>query len=372
MNLINILKEKNKKLVLCITGGGTSAISNLLSAGGGSSVVLDAQVPYSKEALDKYLGKAPDKYCSMDTACSLASMSWFNAIKLGSEVQNAIGVGVTCSLAKENKTSEPERYSDGSIRPHIAYIAIHDKDITRTFKIELDQNDRYREDEEDLIGESILCAIRLSVDDKYSSYEYPFWVLSDNDIVTSVNYHLSHILRQDLVLPNNIKDPFCYSIGDSSSNILFSGSFNPFHEGHRQIAECIYEKYGEQVDFEISLLNRDKPPVDYFSLYNRIKSIPRNESFCGRIFVTNTSLFLEKELLFPNHRFVVGGDTWNRIVNDDENIISVEDKFIVVPRNGEELNRYDNSGMWINFEQLDINVKNISSTEIRRKIYERA
>ena len=49
MDLIELLKAKNKLIHITLTGGGSLFISDLLSNGGASSVFLGATIPYHAE-----------------------------------------------------------------------------------------------------------------------------------------------------------------------------------------------------------------------------------------------------------------------------------------------------------------------------------
>jgi nicotinic acid mononucleotide adenylyltransferase len=100
-----------------------------------------------------------------------------------------------------------------------------------------------------------------------------------------------------------------------SRKIIFAGSFDPCHKNHIEMARIAAKKYGTSVDFEISIINVDKPPIDYISLEDRITSIKdfHDPDFMGNIFVTNTPLFAEKANIFPNSTFIIGADTMNRL-----------------------------------------------------------
>jgi nicotinic acid mononucleotide adenylyltransferase/nicotinamide mononucleotide (NMN) deamidase PncC len=361
---IELLKEKNKKVVLAITGGGTEAIVALLEQGGASSVILDAQVPYACEALTKYLGRSPDKYCSKETACTMAATAWYNATKLGASMNDAVGVGVCCSLIREGIES-PELYPDGNKRRHCAYIAIHTKEETQTYEVKLNELGIDRKIQEQKIGSCIVSTLELLCEEQRN----PFWYLDDTDMVDGDKYSLKNIVNENARIPD--QGLFGFKIGGEPSKIVFPGSFNPFHDGHKAICEHVYKKYGEKICFEISLTNFDKPPVDYFSLYQRIASLPKDEEFFGGICVTNTPLFDDKIKVFPNHSFVVGADTWNRILTANSSIVESDElKLIVVPRHGVEV--LD----WLPFNNINVHSfsleqdfvgLDISSSQIRNK-----
>jgi hypothetical protein len=91
---------------------------------------------------------------------------------------------------------------------------------------------------------------------------------------------------------------------------LLSGSFNPLHEGHRRLAEAASASTGLATEFELSVVNADKPPMAGEEARRRV------EQFAGwaRLWVTQAPTFVEKAELFPGCLFVVGADTAARIV----------------------------------------------------------
>jgi hypothetical protein len=63
--LIKALHENPTKAVAYVTGGGVNTVSWLLSVPGASNTVLEATVPYARDALMDVLGgKEPEQYCS--------------------------------------------------------------------------------------------------------------------------------------------------------------------------------------------------------------------------------------------------------------------------------------------------------------------
>ena len=60
---------------------------------------------------------------------------------------------------------------------------------------------------------------------------------------------------------------------------------------------------------EISILNVDKPPLDYFEIERRAGQFPPEQT----VYLTRAATFEEKSRLFPGATFVVGGDTLRRI-----------------------------------------------------------
>ena len=91
---------------------------------------------------------------------------------------------------------------------------------------------------------------------------------------------------------------------------IFSGAFNPLHDGHIRLAHVAAETLRIPVLFELPIINADKAPIHYIEICRRISQ------FGGlhKIVLTRTPLFHQKSSLFPKSVFVIGFDTVARIV----------------------------------------------------------
>ena len=67
---------------------------------------------------------------------------------------------------------------------------------------------------------------------------------------------------------------------------------------------------GLRGSFEITVVNSDKPPLDYLTLSERINGLSKYP-----VWVTNAGTFDQKIGLFPSATFVVGADTILRIAD---------------------------------------------------------
>ncbi len=96
------------------------------------------------------------------------------------------------------------------------------------------------------------------------------------------------------------------STGPGSQALILSGSFNPLHAGHLEMAK-IAEQCAGQADcwFEISIRNVDKSTLNVDQLDRRVQQ----DFGPFGVVVTGEAKFTEKSGLFPNATFVVGADT---------------------------------------------------------------
>ncbi|MFO0914938.1 MAG: hypothetical protein U0795_18410 [Pirellulales bacterium] len=107
----------------------------------------------------------------------------------------------------------------------------------------------------------------------------------------------------------------CLGTGNLESRpdaqIIFPGSFNPFHQGHRRMAELAQLQLGRPVSFELSLVNVDKPNLSEDAVWERCRQFSTGDT----LWLTRAATFAEKARLFPRSWFVIGIDTLQRIVD---------------------------------------------------------
>jgi len=324
--------ESPCKVVLAITGGGAEILGELLRHGSGSATVLDAVVPYITDAMDRFLGRKPDKYCSEKTARLMAMVAYQQALELskgsgGLAAPDVIGIGATCKLKAANER-------DG--RKHEIHVAIQAVCKTGVCTLEL-AADRTREEEEKIAALLIFnvlarhCGVpEIDFSDGIGSGKERKEGTGEEIIekYASVFGPVGDLLRQQNSSQNS---PYA-TLGVARINLneakasgepgkpgevklVFPGSFDPCHRNHIFMAKLASEKLNEPVHFEISLTNVDKPPIDFISLSQRLDSLReyKEEAFMGGLCLTNAPLFLQKVNLFPNSTFIVGADTIKRI-----------------------------------------------------------
>lgn len=283
-----------------MTGGGSLSIGRLLEVPGGSKSILEAIVPYSAAALIEFLAARPEQFCSEATARAMAMAALERARRLApdGEATRLVGLACTASLASDR----PKR------GPHRAHLAWQSSATSSSLSVEFVKGRRSRPQEESLVADLILAlaaeaaglapdwgAIPLSADEPVSRRRLdapPAWqalLLGD---------------RSSLRVPED-------SPGRAGeSRTIFPGAFNPLHEGHRQMAAVASELTGRPTEFEISLLNVDKPPLDYLEIERRLTQF---ES--AAVWLTRAPRFVDKARLFPGAVFVVGADTIRRLAD---------------------------------------------------------
>lgn len=289
--------------VLAITGGGASLIGELLRVPGGSSTILEAVVPYSARALDEWLKKPPDSYCSEATALAMAVVAYQRAVEL-SDSQNAsgiqpLGIGLTASLV----SSRPKRGA------HRAHLAIQMARSTVCLHLDLTKGARDRSGEERLIVEVALHSLLRSA----GLENLPGMPLLTTDVLgTSETVALpliSDVFHHTARLAWSLPEGTVQGKPPGPFAGMLCGSFNPRHHGHTGLRDVAERKLGGPVWYELSLHNVDKPSLDYLTIDRR-----RAQFTDVPLALTDAPTFLEKSRIFPGTVFVVGADTAERIV----------------------------------------------------------
>lgn len=288
------------RLVLCVTGGGSLAISSLLAAAGASRSVLEAAVPYAAEALTRWLGAPPEQFCCEATARGMAMSAYLRARGyVAADPDEAVaGISCTASLASDR----PKRGA------HRIYVALQTAELTLAHGVELVKGKRSREDEERLAAALVL---NLAAEFKQLPERLALGLSSEE--IPVVRRVLACPAWQRLLSGAERLAPAGARHADDArviaGRVVFPGAFHPRHDGHRAMAALARQLTGAPVEHEISVVNVDKPPIDFIEMERRAGQFSAVEP----LWFTRTPTFVEKAAIFPGATFVVGVDTVVRI-----------------------------------------------------------
>jgi nicotinamide mononucleotide (NMN) deamidase PncC len=318
--LTQAIHAASARLTLVATGGGSLAFSTLLTTPGASRSVLEAVVPYSSAALCRYLQARPEQFCSELTARQMAMAAYQRALAYqATEAADAAaatasggvpaGVGCTCSLASDR----PKRGA------HRIHCAAQTSEITATASLELTKDARSRLEEEEIAAAMILnlAALVAGVAERAPVSLKPGEQIDEHCVTAPLAWRQLFMGERKVALalgeaPDDKTAPS--SASENNRRAIFPGAFHPLHAGHLEMAQVAQDRLQTPVEWEISIANVDKPPIDYREMELR------SQQFAGdklaekpRLWFTWAPTFAEKSELFPRSTFLVGADTISRI-----------------------------------------------------------
>lgn len=351
------------KFVVFAASGGAKALSWLTCTEGASQCLLECSIPYSRSATKELINWTDDTgYCSQSAIEKMTRKAYERAFKLAfregmslSEIAQSNIIGVACSASL---VSSYPKYG-----PHKCFIGTESHDNACYHFLEMGKGARTRDQEEHLVSSLVLNAIceSLSIqksdivndqllksvqgynlgsngvvseclvsDDGPHSYsnqsssafnspldrllngsiESVLYIPSHNDSFTSLNI--------DPNFPGFV--PLCDVFPDDRI-LVYSGSFNPLHQGHVLLAEAsrkyMSSKFGKnfEIVFELAIKNADKPVIERTEIIRRVNQFRNGEFGSYPIVLTKRPLFHEKTQIFNNVCFIIGADTAIRLLD---------------------------------------------------------
>lgn len=291
------------RMVMNFAGAGAQALMWLHSVGGSSRTVLEATDRYTPASLVEAVGFTPQQFTSVRVARALAANAHTRAALLNPAVP-VFGLGATATIATD-------RAKRGE---HRCAVAVTDALGTVTYSLTLTKGLRDRAGEEELVSLVILKAVAEAC-----GLTFPEVPVAAGETLQQTFQPVPALARLEqgetewLVLhpdgrvqtAGDLSDP-----ADLGAAALLSGSFNPLHDGHRDLARVAAERLERAVYFELPLLNADKAAISLAEARRRALQ------FAGTapLVLSRAPLFSDKAALFPNTVFVLGADTAARLV----------------------------------------------------------
>lgn len=318
---ISKLIDARVRVYLACTGAGAGLQSALWNVPGCSSFFVGAEFPYDQTATERFLGFRPEKFVSVDAAIALALESYSRACIENGRVtlSSPIGLGLTASAASLRAHRGDHRICAAVATRQGVYVAdvVLEKGVGLAARVEDGQL-------ADRIGLSLLLRAAERSLHSASRPRFPFegdpppaetFYTGEGDppaTLTEVTeqarqqfFFRGFHTAQDKRLPVSVE-----SIG---RRIIFPGSFDPPHEGHFNLAQRAVECVGPAsgVVFAVTANPPHKMRAPLSALLERVALLRGHD----RMFTEDDALFLDKAKRYPNHAFIVGADTFQRLLD---------------------------------------------------------
>ncbi len=287
------------RLALATTGGGSELISWLLNHPGASRAIVEAQVPYSEQALAAYLASAGPHRADEQTARAMAGRAFVRAVSFAAPKQGCIGVGCSAALA----TNRVRRGADRGC------IALRLGCAYRLFTLHFEPGTAGRLEQEEALSRLALAALVEACGGPVAGASLPSYAqLARREL--ALDDPLGLLFAGELDVVEMRSDGELVPEVERGQRLLLSGSFNPLHEGHERLAAAAGQLSGRQPSLELASENVDKPPLPRSELERRLA--PMRGRFS--VVLTRSPTFLQKARLFGGCHFVLGYDTAVRLL----------------------------------------------------------
>jgi len=305
--LLGALERTGARVVVVSSGGGSPAIPWLVTTPGASAVVVEALVPYAREAVDRLLGGPQESYCAPRAARRLAMAAWQRARDLGAPADRAVGAAVTGALVSR----EPKRGD------HRVHVAVQTQAATSCVDVVLEKDARSRAGEEEVAAALLIDALASACG---VARDAAADMLQPGETVRRARVEAPPEWRRLLAGESRVTAGSSAAAGTPRHEALvFPGSFDPLHEGHRLMARIAEEVAERRVEWELSVTNVDKPPLDYVEIRDRTAQFGPGpgpgDADAQPLWLTRAPTFLDKLAVFPAGTFVMGADTYVRLAD---------------------------------------------------------
>ncbi|GAB4162803.1 MAG: hypothetical protein Fur005_21680 [Roseiflexaceae bacterium] len=287
------------KTVIEFAGAGSLGLFWLHAVAGSSRTILEATDRYAPASMTTLLGQAPARFVARETAEAMAERAYRRAMTLSDGDPNCLGVACTATIATD-------RIKKGD---HGCWIAVRDSRRSAAYGLVIAKGLRDRLGEEALVSRLLIWALAKACD----LGELPLDLAEGEQLdqeVQPADDPFARLLAGEVMTVTITPDGEALADTPFQGGLL-SGSYNPLHAGHEQLAHASSVALHAPVAFELPILNADKPPLGYAELERRIAQ------FRGRhtVVLSRAPRFVDKATLYPGCTFILGYDTAVRLLD---------------------------------------------------------
>lgn len=369
-NVVQRIHDATVMATIAVAGAGNQALVWVLGVAGASRTVLEITVPYAASSFAGYIGHEPDQIVSLETSRQLARAAYNRALRLRQNADPVVGIACTATIATD-RTKRGE---------HRCHVSAWSSDGVVSYSLRLVKGERDRAEEDRIVSLLVLQALAEAASVKF---DLEIDLLPEEEVeIDTRRYRDSLGALYSAHVGSVVVEPG----GEQSADVpvadaILSGSFNPLHEAHINLAQAASHLLGCDVAFELSIANVDKPALEEGVVRSRVAQF---EDKCT-VVVTAAPVFYEKARLFPGCTFVIGWDTAVRLVDPKyyhdkfssmiialDEISSLGCRFLVAGRvDGDRFRTLDEIDVPVDFADLFSTLPesrfryDLSSTELR-------
>jgi len=297
------------KVFVAATGAGAGMQASLWSIPGSSAFLVGAAFPYAAHETERFLGFRPARFCDEEAAVELAIAAYLRGREAaladasgGPSRASVIGLGLTASVASLASHRGDHRVfvaslSEGGATVWSARLPKGTGEAQRSIDGRLADRMGVR---------AILTAAGIAGDEEFPpGVERSRRELSESEL-------RAMLYRRPLFGPGGARE----ARTDASDLVLFPGSFDPCHDGHRMIVEAVERQHRRRVAYAVSADPIHKPGLRAVDLLDRIASIRSAGRQAPSIVLTERDpLFIDKARRFPGAGIALGVDALLRMLD---------------------------------------------------------
>jgi hypothetical protein len=296
------------RVFVAATGAGAGIQASLWSVPGSSAFLVGAAFPYAAHEAERFLGFRPARFCDEDTAVELAIAAYLRgqeaalADASGPGKASVIGLGLTASVA----SLAPHR---GDHRVLVASLGEGGATVWSTRLPKGTGAVQRSLDGElaDRLGiRAILTAAGITGEGGFPpGVEVSRRQLSETEL-------RALLYRRPVFGPGGSRE----ASAGTRDLVLFPGSFDPCHDGHRMIVDAVERQYLRRTAYAVTADPVHKPALRAVDLLDRVASIRLAGGRAASIVLTeHDPLFIDKARQFPGAGIALGVDALLRMLD---------------------------------------------------------